>query len=353
MGHEEVRKKACGFLRENEWVGGERWLEFVEVEDRGQRGKGEERRGSEGGSGDQERKARGYLRRMAKVGEWVDHLLVIATAHVLRRKIQIFSKEGVTTVEPEREEGEVLLGFVMEEHYFGVRREEVEEGEVVKEKEGERPVEEQVKQMLEKGDVQGEGEADGASRGKEQEVSAVFNLGVAGLTKAMEDLLSLGLKFVPVQKIDKSKVEADVERLKVRLMWSAFWRWKEDFPSGEEGVEEGSQDQGREEVGVWGQWNEEQRRKERRFEGKTTRMPTALPYRWKEAIGKYCEAVKEDIIRGIRRSPRDNLTMEARVALKGLQEKVKRKEWAVRPADKGRGVTVEPYEGWWRIGERS
>ena len=129
-------------------------------------------------------------------------------------------------------------------------------------------------------------------------------------------------------------------------MWSAFWKWKEDFPEGEEeGEEEVSQDGWREGVGAWGECSEGQRRKERRFEGKMTRMPTALPYRWKEAIGKYCEAVKEDIIRGIRRSPRDNLTMEARVALKELQERVKGKEWAVRPADKGGGVTVEPYAG--------
>ena len=82
----------------------------------------------------------------------------------------------------------------------------------------------------------------------------------------------------------------------------------------------------------------------RKFEGKTTRMPTALPNRWKEAIGKYCEAVKEDIFRGMRKSPKDNLSVEARTAMKGIQERVRRKEWAVRPADKGGGITVEPYE---------
>ena len=53
----------------------------------------------------------------------------------------------------------------------------------------------------------------------------MFNLGVDGLTEEMEDLLSLGLKFVPVQKINKNKLEADVDRLRVRVMWNAYWSW--------------------------------------------------------------------------------------------------------------------------------
>ena len=154
----------------------------------------------------------------------------------------------------------------------------------------------------------------------------------------MEKLLSLGLKFVPVQKVNRSKVEADVERLKVRIMWDVFWKWKADYPDGAEGSQEDIMEEGGG-MGVQGQ----QRRKERKFEGRTTRMPLALPNRWKEAIGKYCEAVKEDIFRGIRRNPRDNLTVEARAAMKEIQERVRQKEWAVRPADKGGGITVEPY----------
>ena len=39
-----------------------------------------------------------------------------------------------------------------------------------------------------------------------------------------------------------------------------------------------------------------------------------------------------------------NLNQKERVALDGLQEKVTKKEWAVRPADKGGGITVEKYE---------
>ena len=38
------------------------------------------------------------------------------------------------------------------------------------------------------------------------------------------------------------------------------------------------------------------------------------------------------------------MTPQARLAMKELQERVRRKEWAVRPADKGGGICVEPYE---------
>ena len=70
--------------------------------------------------------------------------------------------------------------------------------------------------------VEESGRKDG-QKGKERDL-AVFNLGVEGLTEDMEDLLSMGLKFVPVQKVNKSKVETDVERLKVWLMWDTYWK---------------------------------------------------------------------------------------------------------------------------------
>ena len=202
---------------------------------------------------------------------------------------------------------------------------------------GRRGVEEEGKS---EGESVGEVKKDGGGVGKD---SAVFNLGVTGLTENMEKLLSLGLKFVPVQKVNRSKVEADVERLKVKLMWNAFWKWKADFP-GEEGESQEGSTQWQDREDEWRRREDRQRERVRKFEGKTTRMPTALPNRWKEAIGKYCEAVKEDIFRGMRKSPKDNLSVEARTAMKGIQERVRRKEWAVRPADKGGGITVEPYE---------
>ena len=63
-------------------------------------------------------------------------------------------------------------------------------------------------------------------------------MGVKGLTENMENLLSLGLKFVPVDKVNKAKVESDIERLKTRLMWDTYWKWKADTTMGGEGEQE-------------------------------------------------------------------------------------------------------------------
>ena len=97
------------------------------------------------------------------------------------------------------------------------------------------------------------------------------------------------------------------------------------------------------------QWSkeqkEEERKKERKFEGKTEKTPGGLPTRWRMSINKYCEAVKEDIFVGLKKRPKDNLSQKGRAALEGLQERVVKKEWAVRPADKGGGITVEKYSG--------
>ena len=163
-----------------------------------------------------------------------------------------------------------------------------------------------------------------------------------GLTECMEDLLSLGLKFVPVNKVNKAKVEADVERLKTRLMWDTYWKWRADTTMGGEDEEGEEEEPLREEV-ARKRW-EAQRRKERKFEGRTDRVPDGLPQRMKEAIIKYCETVKEDIFKGLRKEVKDNLSPEARIAMKQIQERVRMQEWAVRPADKGGGICVEPYE---------
>ena len=226
-------------------------------------------------------------------------------------------------------------------------------------KRGEREAEEEVKEGQDEegkgpggGGVEEEEEVEGETTAKERQEKrerdlAVFNLGVKGMTEDMEEVLSLGLKFVPVQKVNKSKVETDVERLKVRLMWDAYWKWVNEFKTGAEdslGVEDEEVEGEEEETPEEAERRDRQRRKERKFEGKTNKMPSALPHRWKEAIEKYCEAVKEDIFKGLRRKVKDNLTPKARLALEDLQEKVRKKEWAVRPADKGGGITVEPFD---------
>ena len=53
--------------------------------------------------------------------------------------------------------------------------------------------------------------------------------------------------------------------------------------------------------------------------------------------------MKGDIFKGLKRALKDNLSPEERKAMEMLQEKVRKKEWAIRPADKGGGITVEPF----------
>ena len=299
IGADEVRKAAVEHLKRNERMNGEIWSSYVVG---GERGK------------------RAYLRAMASEGTWTDQVMLMATARAIRRKIVVYSQTEKTEIGIEtglKEEGMVHVGFLREQHYFGARVKSEAQGN--KEKEV----------------------GDKGGTGSDAEKGAVFNLGVEGLTQEMENLLSLGLKFVPVQRVNKSKVEADVERLKVRMMWDVYWKWVADERSKYEGEDEGEEEEEEDEEEK--ARKEEERKKERKFEGRVEVAPGGLPNRWRQSIDKYCEAVKEDIYNGLKRRPKDNLTVEERAALSGLQEKVRKKEWAVRPADKGGGITVEPH----------
>ena len=294
----EVRREAVHYLRENTHVNGEKWSDFVVGGERGERA---------------------YLRTMAAEGQWTDHVMILATAKALKRRVIVYSQTEKTVI-GESGDGtkeDVLVGFIREVHYFGVKRKQNERSAGGKEK--------------------GKGGKSGKKDG------AVFNLGVEGLTEDMEDVLSLGLKFVPLQRVNKSKVEADVERLKIKLMWDVYWKWVKEEE--EEKVESQRTQQGEGTGDLRRQEREKERKKERPFEGKTEKTPVGLPNRWRQAIDRYCEAVKEDIFTGLKRRPRDNLSQRERAAMGALQEKVKMKEWAVRPADKGGGITVEKYEG--------
>ena len=289
----EIRKEAVEYLRTNERINGVDWSGFVVG---GERGK------------------RAYLRTMANEGEWTDHVMIMATAGSQKRRIIIYSQTERTVIRGGEEEGEILLGYIRELHYFGVRRKRTSNS-------GRRTKEKEMGKEKEKKGRGGEG--------------AVFNLGVEGLTTAMEEVLSLGLKFVPLQRVNKSKVEADIERLKVKLMWDVYWKWVN--------VEERQEGDIPEEERIDGAQKAKEREKERKFEGKAEKTPMGLPNRWRQAINKYCDAVKEDIYGGLKRRPKDNMSPEERTAMGELQERVRKKEWAVRPADKGGGITVEKY----------
>ena len=248
----------------NEQMNGEEWSGFISD---GERGK------------------RAYLRAMSTEGEWTDHVMITATSKALRRKVVVYSQTEKTSIGGE-EEGEIHVGFIREQHYFGV--EKIKGNKVEKKN--------QKKQ------------SEGIDEGRKKADGAVFNLGVDGLTEEMEDLLSLGLKFVPVQRVKKSKVEADVERLKVKLMWDVYWKWVSENEEGE-GSSQRQQNGIEEEEEMERKQREEERRKERKFEGKTEKTPAGLPARWRQSINKYCEAVKEDIFTGLKRRPKGQRTI--------------------------------------------
>ena len=72
--------------------------------------------------------------------------------------------------------------------------------------------------------------------------------------------------------------EADLERLEMRLMWDVYLKWVQDpffFFEEENGVEHG-----------WEERNREQRRKVKKFEWRTKRIPDSLLYRMKPSIEK-------------------------------------------------------------------
>lgn len=51
-------------------------------------------------------------------------------------------------------------------------------------------------------------------------------MGLENLAENERKLLQLGLKYVPTEAVNVSKLFADVERLKVKLFWKAYWSLK-------------------------------------------------------------------------------------------------------------------------------
>jgi hypothetical protein len=169
----------------------------------------------------------------------------------------------------------------------------------------------------------------------------VFNLGVDGLTENMVKVMDLGVKFVPLQKVNLSKTFADLERLRNNLLWKVFWSMRGGGLGEEEEGEEEEAGEGNQDV------VKKMERRERKFGCKTDAAPKQglIPSRLENAVDRYVEAVKEDIVKGLKRKPGDNLDETMRKALNDIQEKVRKGEWAVRPADKGGGLTVETKSG--------
>ena len=114
---------------------------------------------------------------------------------------------------------------------------------------------------------------------------------------------------------------------------------------------------GGEEGGLNGEEEEEERNeeeeeirktreeRERKFGGIVSAAPySGIPSRMEDAVGRYVEAIKNEIVKKMRKNPGDNMTHDQREAMGQMAEKVKRGEWAIRPADKGGGISVEKIQ---------
>lgn len=272
--------------------------------------------------GDTERDVRYFLRKQREIGEWADHVVILGTAQALGVDITIWGESGRTVVNG-GEEGvgrrQVHVGYVQDTHYFEVVK-------LVGQVEGE----------------QGQANQDG-SRGVEREEHeevgegerGVFNLGVQGLTEDMKRVLDLGAKFVPVQKVNLSKLFADIERLRNNLLWKICWA--ERAPE----VDDEAEGEDNEIVDI--SMEERNKQRELKFGSRTNAAPRQglIPKRLEDAVDRYVEAVKDSIVKGLKRKPEDNLDIGMKEALTQIQGKVRGGEWAIRPADKGGGLTVE------------
>ncbi|XP_052262490.1 uncharacterized protein LOC127866129 [Dreissena polymorpha] len=148
----------------------------------------------------------------------------------------------------------------------------------------------------------------------ENKMSVVTNLSKKTLTDAQISLLSKGLKFIPTRKtIDKGKLLTDLSA------WERRMRLKEYFYS--EDAEHRT------------------RNDEHQYKKKTsTWTPKAGRDKW---LDTYIQAVKDDIICGLKRKFKYNLSKSEEQAIKELLHD---DDIVIRPADKGSGIVIMDRE---------
>ncbi|XP_052223979.1 uncharacterized protein LOC127839634 [Dreissena polymorpha] len=145
-------------------------------------------------------------------------------------------------------------------------------------------------------------------------MNVVTNLSKKTLTDAQISLLSKGLKFIPTRKtIDKGKLLTDLSA------WERRMRLKEYFYS------EDAEHRTRED--------------KHQYKKKTsTWTPKAGRDKW---LDTYIQAVKDDIICGLKRKFKYNLSKSEEQAIKELLHD---DDIVIRPADKGSGIVIMDRE---------
>ncbi len=141
-------------------------------------------------------------------------------------------------------------------------------------------------------------------------LDTVTNLSSRKLTEAETSLLSKGISFVPSKKhVDLSKIHSDLAE------WERRMRLAEYFHSDE---------------------NQERKNEKEEYEIKKESRFTPEPGRekWLDA---YIEAVKNDILNGIKENGQSNITRQEKQALHTL---LNDSSIIIRPADKGSGIVI-------------
>jgi hypothetical protein len=223
-----------------------------------------------------------FLRIHQMEGEWAENIMIQAISDAFRLNIRIWSQDGLILIRSKQEVRKCLnVGYITGVYYFRVEARSGEE-DWEEEEEEEREEGEEAEQVR-TGTNEDEMERTPHFPIDPNQVSSVFNLGVEGLTSAMENVLDLGIKFVPLQNVNPSRLFADLERLRVKMLWRVLWGMREEQGLEEEEEEE-DESRGEEERD-----EEVQKRsieRERKFGGKVLAAPMGLPARMEEAVDR-------------------------------------------------------------------
>ena len=152
----------------------------------------------------------------------------------------------------------------------------------------------------------------------------VTNLSSRKFTQAEEKLLSKGLTFIPTQrKIDVWRVHSDLAEWERRMRLREYFANKE--PESDEDDSSSEEHGGMEFI---------------KKKKKSTFTPKPGRDKWLDA---YIEAVKKDVIDGIKQKVEMNITNKEEMALKSI---LMDDTIIIRPADKGSGIVVMDTESY-------
>lgn len=150
----------------------------------------------------------------------------------------------------------------------------------------------------------------------------IFNTSKYELTEDEINVLTKGLKFVPSRdKVNVSDILSDIREWERRMRLREYFYGKDQEEDSQNGKEKPSS---QENINL----AEDSRSRNKLF------IP---PTKRDLALDLFIELVKEDILKGIKKSSKTNITKGEAAAIKKLMNN---NDIIIRPADKGSGITV-------------